>query len=203
MLAIITGFWANTYAIRDKNLKSIFACSSVANVSYVMLASSLVSVYNLSTVIFYLICYVLMNIAAFAFLNIADSNFNFVTTEDFKGVAKKNFAISIAYVIAIIGLAGFPITSGFVAKIYLFSAIAHSGLIFIPFLIAILIFTVIALFYYLKLIKPLFENVEKSNLLKTTFSQSFVLFITIAVTIIIGVFPEKLIEICKIIAYNI
>ena len=67
---------------------------------------------------------------------------------------------SIAYVIAILGLAGFPVTSGFVAKIYLFSAIAHSGLIFIPFLLVLLILTVVALFYYLKLIRPLFE-IEK------------------------------------------
>ena len=43
----------------------------------------------------------------------------------------KNKSLSIAYAIAVIGLAGIPITSGFVAKIYLFSAIAHSGLIFI------------------------------------------------------------------------
>jgi NADH-quinone oxidoreductase subunit N len=66
----------------------------------------------------------------------------------------------LAYTIAIVGLAGFPITSGFVAKIYLFSAIAHSGLIFIPFLIILLLLTVIALFYYLKLIRPLFEIEE-------------------------------------------
>ena len=72
IVALITALWANTYAIREKNVKAIFACSSSANAAYVLLAASLVSVYNLSTVIFYLICYVLMNLAVFGFLNIAE-----------------------------------------------------------------------------------------------------------------------------------
>jgi NADH-quinone oxidoreductase subunit N len=202
-LALFTALWANTYAIREKNVKVILACSSAANASYILLAAGLVSVYNLSTVIFYLICYVIMNISAFAFLNITETNKTGTNTEDFKGLFKENLGLSIAYVIAIIGLAGFPITSGFVAKIYLFSAIAHSGLIFIPFLIALLILTVVALFYYLKLIMPLFEKVDRAQVLKAIYSQKFVLVITTIVTVLIGVYPEKLIELCRFIAYNI
>ena len=108
-----------------------------------------------------LVCYVLMNIAVFAFLNITESNALGMKIDDFKGLYKKNQGLVIAYTLAIIGLAGFPITSGFIAKIYLFSAIAHSGLVFIPFLIILLVLTVIALYYYLKIILPLFEQKEE------------------------------------------
>ena len=201
--ALITALWANTYAIREKNVKVIFACSSAANAAYVLLAAGLVSVYNLSTVIFYLICYVLMNIAAFSFLNIAEENKISMKINAFKGFAVKNLGLVIAYTLAVIGLAGFPITSGFIAKIYLFSAIAHSGLIFIPFLIALLILTVVALYYYLKIICPFFEKIEKSIKLEAHFSQKFVLFFTIIVTVLIGIYPEKIVELCKFIAYNI
>ena len=203
ILALITALWANTYAIKERNVKAILACSSAANVGYVLLAASLVSVYNLSTVIFYLICYVLMNISAFAFLNITESNSIGTNFEDFQGLSKENLGLSIAYTIAIIGLAGFPITSGFIAKIYLFSAIAHSGLIFIPFLIVLLILTVVALFYYLKLILPLFESVERGQVLRVLYSQKIVLIITTIATVLIGIYPEKLIELCRFIAYNI
>ena len=96
--------------------------------------------------------------------------------------------------VSIIGLAGFPITSGFIAKIYLFSAIAHSGLIFIPFLIALLVLIVVALYYYLKLIMPLFESTDKSVALKVTYSQKLVLLITTLATVLIGIYPEKLID---------
>jgi NADH:ubiquinone oxidoreductase subunit 2 (subunit N) len=63
--------------------------------------------------------------------------------------------------------------------------------------------TVVALYYYLKLIQPIFEKVDKPKLLKVVYSQKFVLIVTTAVTVLIGVYPEKLIELCKFIAYNI
>ena len=203
ILALFTAFWANTYAIREKNAKVILACSSAANVAYVMVAACLVSVYNLSTVIFYLICYVLMNLAVFAFLNVMESNSLGINIEDFKGLFSRNKVLSVAYAISVIGLAGFPITSGFVAKIYLFSAIAHSGLIFIPFLVILLGLTVVALYYYLKLIQPIFEKIDKPQLLNAVYSQKFVLIFTTVITVLIGIYPEKLIELCKFIAYNI
>ncbi len=203
ILALITAFWANTYAIKENNVKVILACSSAANAGYVMLAACLVSVYNLSTVIFYLICYVLMNISAFAFLNMTEANSIGMNFEGFKGLFKENHGLTLAYAVSIIGLAGFPLTSGFIAKIYLFSAIAHSGLIFIPFLIVLLVLTVVALFYYLKLILPLFESVDRGQKLTALYSQKIVLIITTIATIFIGVYPEKLIELCRFIAYNI
>jgi NADH-quinone oxidoreductase subunit N len=203
VISLITGFWANIYAIRERNIKAILACSSSANASYIMLTTSLVSVYNLSTVIFYLLCYVILNITVFAVLNIVETNKINLFIDDFKGLFKTNKTTSIAYVIAILGLAGFPITSGFVAKIYLFSAIAHSGLIFIPVLFLLLILTVIALYYYLKLIFPIFEDFNNKKSLEIGFSQKIVIIATTIITLLVGIYPEKLIELCRYIAYNI
>ena len=205
LISLITALWANTYAIRENNVKVILACSSSSNASYALLAASLVSVYNLSTVIFYLICYVIMNIGVFAYLNMyGDKNSFEICT--FKGLFHQNHGLAGAYVILIIGLAGIPITSGFIAKIYLFTAIANSGLIFVPFLLGLLLLMVIALYYYLKIILPLFEECDKNikiQKLTITFSQKFVLIISAIITIAIGIYPEVLIELCKLIAYNI
>lgn len=206
IISLITALWANTYAIRENNVKCILACSSSANASYVLLTASLVSVYNLSTVIFYLICYVLMDLAVFAFLNISETNKIGMNVEDFRGLFKQNHGLTITYAIAILGLAGLPITSGFIAKIYLFSAIANSGLIFIPVLLILMLLTVVALYYYLKIILPLFEDCDKNigvKLLQSAYSQKFVLIICTLATVLIGIYPEKIIELCKFIAYNI
>lgn len=206
ILSLITALWANTFAIKEDNVKSILACSSAANASYVLLTASLVSVYNLSTVIFYLFCYVIMNIAAFGFLNITETHKIGFGVNDFKGLFKQNHILTISYVIAIIGLAGLPVTSGFIAKIYLFSAIANSGLIFIPVLLILMLLTVVALFYYIKIILPLFETHDKNTsiqVLQAMFSQKFVLITCAIITVLIGVYPEKLIQLCRFIAYNI
>ena len=204
IISLITAVWANTYAIREKDVKVILACSTSANASYMLLVACLVSVYNLSTVIFYLICYVIMNLAVFAFLNITEYEHIGFKVANFKGLFHKNYAVCIAYAISVVGLAGIPITSGFVAKIYLFSAIVNSGLVFIPFLLALLILMVVALFYYLKLILPLFDKTGYDpGILKTLNSQKFVLYITTAITILLGIYPEKIIELCKFVAYNV
>ena len=205
ILAIVTAVWANIYAIRENNVKVILACSASANASYALMTASLVSVYNLSTVIFYLICYVLMNIGVFAFLNIYGDE-NSLNTDSFKGIFHKNHGLTASYAILIIALAGIPITSGFIAKIYLYTAIANSGLVFVPFLLCLLLLTVIALFYYLKILVPLFDEQDKNTevpLLNANFSQKFVLVSTAVLTLIIGFCPELLIELCKFIAYNI
>ena len=205
ILSLLTAFWANTYAIREKNVKIILACSASANASYALLAASLVSVYNLSTVIFYLICYSIMNIGAFAFINIYGDK-NPMNVENFAGLFHRNRTLTSAYAIIILSLAGIPVMSGFIAKIYLFSAIAKSGWIFIPFLIILLLLTVVALFYYLKILQPLFNNDTKditNSALKTVFSQTFVLISTAIITLLIGLCPERLIELCAFIAYNI
>ena len=205
VISLITALWANTYAIRENNVKVILACSTSANSSYVLLAASLVSVYNLSTVIFYLLCYVLMNISAFAFLNICGNNHD-MDVNSFQGLFNANHGLTGAYAFSIIALAGFPLTSGFIAKIYLFTAIANSGLVFVPFLLVLLILTVVALYYYLKILLPLFAKCDKNidvAKLNPVFSQKFVLVITAIMTLIIVIYPEKIIELCRFIAYNI
>ena len=204
-LCLITALWANTYAIRENNVKVILACSASSNASYALLAASIVSVYNISTVIFYLICYVFMNIAAFGFLNIYGDKKS-MNVDDFRGIFRKNHGIVGAYAISILALAGIPITSGFIAKIYLFTAIASSGLIFIPFLIILLILTVIALFYYLKILLPLFDECDKNTEVPTltpVFSQKFVVIASVIAILLMGIFPERFIELCRFIAYNI
>lgn len=204
IISLLTAIWANTYAIREKDVKVILACSTSANASYVLLVACLVSVYNLSTVIFYLVCYVIMNISVFAFLNITEYEKIGFKVGSFRGLFHRNRALCIAYAISVISLAGFPITSGFVAKICLFSAIVNSGLVFVPFLLALLILMVVALFYYLKLILPLFEKTSYDPMtLKALSSQKFVLFITTAITLLLGVYPEKIIELCRFVAYNV
>ena len=205
IVSIITAFWANTYAIRENNVKVILACSSSANASYALLTASLVSVYNLSTVIFYLVCLVILNIGAFSFLNIYGDEKS-MNVKDFSGIFHKNHGTAGMYAISILGLAGIPVTSGFIAKIYLFTAIANSGLIFVPFLLVLLMLMVLALFYYLKILLPMFEELDKNTevtAMNPSFSQKFVIYISAIITVLIGVYPEILIELCRFIAYNI
>lgn len=206
ILAVITSIWANVLAIKQKNILRILACSSSANVSYMLFALSLVSVYNLSTVLFYLITYIFMNLGVFSAIIILENSNYSLKIYDLKGLAFSNPLFTLAFSVCLFGLAGFPITSGFIAKIYLISAIIRSGAIFIPFLIIMVITMVVACYYYTIIVKVMFERISDNDneiLPYKTSSPTVILYTCAIITVLVGISPAWLIEVCKFIAYNL
>lgn len=205
-LSVITALWANILAIRQKNIKRIIACSSSANAAYMLFALALVSVYNLSTVIFYLTTYIFMNIGVFAGIILLENSSLTTKFFELKNLAFQNPLFCFCFSICIVALAGFPITAGFVAKIYLLSAIIRSGFAFLPFLILLIVAIIIAGYYYINIIKHMFyksEEIIQENFITTTTSPLIILYTCTIITILIGVIPAKLIELCQYISYNL
>lgn len=206
LISTLTAIWANILAIRQRNIKRLLACSSSANAAYVIFAAALVSVFNLSTVLFYIFAYLFMNIGVFAAVIILESSEFSNKLYEFKNFAYTNPIFTLCFAICILGLAGFPITAGFISKLYLFSAIARSGLVFIPFLIIIMLTIVVSVYYYLRVVKFMFEKsdtVSSEVISHKTSSAIVILYFCAALTVIIGIFPSKIIELCQFIAYNI
>lgn len=205
-IAVLTAVWANCLAIRQHNIKRLLACSSSANAAYVLFVAALVSVFNLSTVLFYLFAYIFMNIGVFAAVVILESSDFSNKLYEFKNFAYTNPIFTMCFAICIFGLAGFPITAGFISKVYLFSAIVRSGLIFLPFFALMLLSIVVSIYYYVRVVKYMFEksdNVASEVIAHKTSSSIVILYCCAIATILIGLFPAKIIEICQLIAYNI
>lgn len=206
ILAVLTAIWANTLAIRQKNILRLLACSSSANAAYMIFALSLVSVYNLSTVLFYLVTYVFMNLGVFAAIIVLENSNYSTRIFEFRGFAYTNPFFTLAFAFCIFGLAGFPVTSGFIAKLYLFSAIIKSGAVFIPLLLILALTIVVSCYYYTNLVKLMFERNESvdNEILPNKASSPIVILYTCAtITLLIGLLPSALIELCKFIAYNL
>lgn len=206
IISVLTAIWANILAIRQKNIKRLMACSSSANAAYVLFAASLVSVFNLSTVLFYLVAYVFMNIGVFTAIIVLENSQFSNKLKEFKNFAYTNPVFTLCFSICILGLAGFPITSGFMSKIYLFSAIVRSGIIFLPALIIIMLSIVVSVYYYLRVVKQMFEKSENtsSEVIPYQVSSALViLYFCAFITLVLGIFPGRVIELCQIIAYNI
>ena len=205
-VAVITAVWANCLAVRQTNIKRLMACSSSANAAYVLFAASLVSVFNLSTVLFYLVAYLFMNIGVFAAIIILESSDFSNKLYEFKNFAYTNPIFTMCFATCILGLAGFPITAGFISKFYLFSAIVRSGIVFLPFLVIMMFTIVISVYYYLTVVRLMFEKSEtvaSQVIAYKTSSAIVILYFCAAATILLGIFPSKIIELCQLMAYNI
>lgn len=206
VIAVVTAIWANCLAIRQRNIKRLLACSSSANAAYMLFAACLVSPFNLSTVLFYLVAYIFMNIGVFTAVIILESSDFSNKLYEFKNFAYTNPVFTACFATCILGLAGFPITAGFISKFYLFSAIARSGLIFLPFLVVMMLTIVVSVFYYLTVVRIMFEKSDKvaSEVIPHKTSSAIVILYCCAIlTVALGIFPGKVIELCQLMAYNI
>lgn len=208
IISVTTAVWANCLAVRQKNIKRLLGCSSSANAAYMLYVLALIKSdpFNLSTVLFYLITYIFMNIGVFAAVIILENSEFSNKLYEFKNFAYTNPIFTMCFSICILGLAGFPLTSGFISKIYLFLGMSRSGLYFLPLLILLLLTVVISVYYYLTVVKHMFEKsdtVSSEVIPHKTSSAIVILYCCALITILLGLIPSEIIKLCQIIAYNI
>jgi NADH-quinone oxidoreductase subunit N len=96
--------------------------------------------------------------------------------------------------IILFSLAGIPPLAGFFAKFYIFTAVIEQSMFFLA--IVGLLSTVIAAFYYLRIIKIIYFDTERENFDKDhSISLKLSLFISTTVIILYFIYPSKISEI--------
>ena len=106
-----------------------------------------------------------MNIAFFCCIfMLKRENQYFDKVEDLSGLSKNHPLLSLSMMIILFSLAGIPPLAGFFAKFYIFTAVIEQSMYFLA--IVGLLSTVIAAFYYIRLIKVMYfdEQREKYDL---------------------------------------
>ena len=106
-----------------------------------------------------------MNIGFFCCLfMLKRENQYFDKVEDLSGLSKNHPLLSLSMMIILFSLAGIPPLAGFFAKFYIFTAVIEQSMYFLA--IVGLLSTVIAAFYYIRLIKVMYfdEQREKYDL---------------------------------------
>lgn len=204
ILTLITIAYASIGAIKQTNIKRLYAYSSIIHSGFLLFAISCLSVYSVSTVVFYLITYIFMNAGIWCASIIYSTDFQTDNIEDSKGLFRKHPYFTSALATCLLGLAGLPPTSGFLAKLYLFSGIARGNIIWIIILLLVMLITVIAMFAYFKIIRELFStSMNNITINKQNLFAKILLYICAFVTIAICIFPNLFIQISQIISYYI
>ena len=106
--------------------------------------------------------YLIMNIAFFCCLfMLKRENQYFDKVEDLSGLSKNHPLLSLSLMIILFSLAGIPPLAGFFAKFYIFTAVIEQSMYFLA--IVGLLSTVIAAFYYIRLIKVMYFDEQKEK----------------------------------------
>lgn len=204
IFAVLSIMYGTLGAVRQSNIKRLYGYSSIAHSGFMLLGLSVLSVYGLSTVLFYIFSYVFMNIGIWSASVIFSTSYPSDMIVDYKGLLYNRPYYAIAFTICLISLSGLPPTAGFLAKLYLFSAVARSGMAFLPGLLIALVFTVVGVFFYFNVIKVIFEKAATTPNIDThLISSKFILYACAFVTVLLCLFAEKIIELCQLVAYYI
>lgn len=201
-IAVATIIFGSLSAIRQENLKRLMAYSMSVQSGIMLLGLCVFSVYSLSSVLFYLFCYVFVNMGAWAAITLLYNSAKLEKLEDLKGIIYHRPYYVIAFTIILIALAGLAPTCGFVAKLYVFSAVARSGVMYLPFLLIALISTVIMIYAYWRIIRAMFRRIETEIIIDTrVISSKYILYACAVASVVICVFADKIIRLCQLVAY--
>ncbi len=119
VLAVLAMFTASIVAIFQENVKRMLAYSSVAQIGYMVLGISLVTVEGLTASILHVFNHALMKGALFLAMGCVYYRISSVHIDDFAGLAKRMPWTAAAFVGGGLSLIGVPLTAGFISKWYL------------------------------------------------------------------------------------
>ncbi len=203
-IALYTIIYGVLGAIKQTNIKRLYAYSSIIHSGFILLGISILTVYSVSASIFYIFTYIFMNIGIWTASIIYNTDYKTDEVTDYKGLFVKRPYFTVALTICLISLAGLPPASGFLAKLYIFSSAFRSDFIFLTIMFIAMLATVASIFVYFKVIKVLYEKPANAiTITKQGLFPKFILYICAFITLLIGIFPNELIKIFQIISYYI
>ncbi|WP_258111041.1 NADH-quinone oxidoreductase subunit N [Alicyclobacillus sp. SP_1] len=163
VLAAITMLAGNWLALTQHNLRRLLAFSSVAQAGYLLIPIALFGTASVrewpdlyDNLLFYLAVYTFLTIGAFAVLHLLEHHRDVTMADGLTGFAKKSPWLAASFIVFLLGLAGMPLTGGFVGKFYIFTSTVQTGVLWLG--IVLFATSVLSFFYYFGLIRTMFQS---------------------------------------------
>jgi NADH-quinone oxidoreductase subunit N len=180
----------NMGALVQNNVKRLLAYSSIAHAGYLLVAFAAAPAAGTSAAMFYTAAYAAMNLGAFAVVShFASAGERYVNLEDYEGLGRSSPLLAAALTIFLLSLIGIPMTGGFFAKFYVFSAAVKANLIWLT-IIGVLN-SGIGAYYYLRIIVAMYMRESRREVPVTAvpLSLSAAIALCMAATLYLGLFP--------------
>lgn len=187
---------SNITAATQNSVKRMLAYSSISHAAFMLMAilANQRGMASVSAILYYSLAYSVGSIAAFTVLyNVSKAKDN-ANIEAFNGLGKRHPFMAACMVIAMLSLAGIPITAGFFAKYFIFSVMI--GTTFKWLIILAILTSAVGVYYYFKVIIAMYfkqEDGEQEVTMET--SHVLLLALTTIFTLALGIVPKYVIEI--------
>jgi NADH-quinone oxidoreductase subunit N len=211
-VAIVAGLAAlsmtigNLVALSQQNIKRMLAYSSIAHAGYMLIgvvalrASSTPVGSGVGALLFYLLAYTFTNIGAFAVAISTGRALGSDAIPDYAGLSRRAPFSAFAMAVFMLSLTGIPPTALFFGKFLLFGAAINSGFLWLA--IVGILNSVVSLFYYVGVVRAMYlmPAPDAAPALPETSLARTLLAVTVLGTLIIGIFPERFIDLIRLVS---
>lgn len=194
-IAAATMIIGNVVALRQTNIKRLFAYSSVAHAGYLLVAVAALSMFMFDSLWFYLVAYLFMNMGAFAIIQLITQKSDSEDLKLFAGLYKRAPWLAVAMGVLVLSLAGIPGTAGFIGKLNIITGALvreQPNYVLVGIMIAT---TVVSYVYYFRILaqiffKPAPEGSENLPKIKIPVGVGIVIAICVVASVVFGIFPN-------------
>jgi NADH-quinone oxidoreductase subunit N len=175
-------------AIVQEDVRRLLAYSGVAHAGFI-LTGLVAGRPGAPGVFFYLTVYTVQLVGAFALVAAVAPRSDLIA---FAGLGRRQPLSALALTILLLGMAGIPVTAGFVAKFGVFQEAWRAGFEWLV-LVAVLA-SVVAVFLYLRVIVTMYMSEGEAVAPMPGSLTRWVAGLAVAATIVLGVFPAPLLD---------
>lgn len=189
-LAVITMIVGNAVALKQQNVKRLFAYSGIAHAGYLLVPLLVFSPFMLDSMWFYMLAYLLMNIGVFAIIHGLNRQSGSEGLDLFAGLFQRSPFAAVAMTIFILSLAGIPGTAGFIGKVNIFigAFVMEPGHYVLPSIM--MATTVVSFVYYFRILQQMFfRKAGSDKKLKMPVNINIVIMLCAVLTILFGILP--------------
>ncbi|MBF6130738.1 NADH-quinone oxidoreductase subunit NuoN [Nocardia brasiliensis] len=195
-IAIVTMAVGAVMAITQTDVKRMLAYSAVAHAGFILTGLVAANTKGVAAVLFYLVAYGLGTLGAFALVSLVRDAAGEEATalSQWAGLGRRSPWLASVFALFLLSFAGLPLTSGFVSKFAVFEAAAAGDST--PLVIVGVICSAIAAFFYVRVIVLMFftDPPTDAPVVVTPFLTTAVVTFGAGATIILGVFPQVLLD---------
>jgi len=198
VLAVASMALGNVVAIAQTNFKRMLAYSTISHVGFILLGILSATANGYASAMFYTITYAITAAAAFGVLLVLNrKGFEAEDISDLSGLNDSNPWYAALLAIAMFSMAGVPPTVGFYAKLTVLQAVVQVDMVWLA--IVAVLFSVIGLFYYLRIVKVMYFDKpmdEQTATIKEALDVKILLSANSLSLIVLGLFPSFLMAYC-------
>lgn len=192
VIVCLTLFVGNVTALFQKNFKRMLAYSSISHAGYLLFSLITLTANSSNNVLVYAAAYTFATIIAFAVLILVKQRTGNDHFDSFNGLASRNPFAALILTIAMLSLAGIPLTAGFIGKYLMFLNVMTEYKVY---LVAFAILNaLVGFYYYFKVIVAMYFKEGNETELQMPVQYQFVLIFSVLITIFLGVYPSVILN---------